>query len=84
MRPTTVQAIVSAYRASNYFYAPHQRCLIKSLGLFDMLRGAGHAPRLLLGVRDGPFAAHAWVEIGDAVVSDTHDQVAVYQPIFVL
>jgi hypothetical protein len=83
-RSRAASEIISAHYASNLILAPHQRCLIKSIGLFDMLELAGHYPRLILGVRDYPFVAHAWVQLEDIVVGDSLDHVALYQPILVV
>ncbi|WP_342251634.1 lasso peptide biosynthesis B2 protein [Sphingomonas sp. OTU376] len=74
---------VSAYRASNLIYSADQRCLLKSIALFGLLKRSGQMPALVLGVRDAPFAAHAWVELGDAVVSDLVEVISRYTPIMV-
>lgn len=79
----SAQRIVAAFRASNLIYSAEQRCLVKSIALFDLLKRGGHAPALVLGVRDSPFSAHAWVELGDAVVSDLVEVIARYTPIMV-
>lgn len=42
------------------------RCLLSSLVLFDLLRGEGEEPALVIGLPDAPTSkdAHAWVELG--------------------
>ncbi|WP_447725571.1 lasso peptide biosynthesis B2 protein [Sphingomonas koreensis] len=77
-------AIISAHRATDLILSANQRCLTKSLGLYELLRSAGYRPKLVIGVRDRPFAAHAWVELDDAVANDRIDHIALFQPILVL
>lgn len=47
-------------------------CLSRSLTLWHLLRRQGVAADLRIGVRraDGAFQAHAWVEVGGAVLND--------------
>jgi hypothetical protein len=76
--------IVSAHRATNLLVSAHDRCLIKSIALLDMLRCAGHDATLVIGVQNSPFGAHAWVELDDAVVSDSVEVVSLYMPVMVV
>lgn len=59
-------------------------CLPDAIALHRLLSQQGLRARLVLGVRDGPFAAHAWVQTTDAILSDTLDPVRELTPIFVL
>lgn len=77
-------AIIAAHRASNLLFSAHDRCLGKALALHAMLHAAGHEPRLILGVRDYPFGAHAWVELEGMAASDPVDRIAFYQPLMIL
>jgi len=36
---------------------------------------------LAIAVRTGPFGAHAWVQVGDAIVNDSVDNVRDFTPI---
>lgn len=59
--------------AENMFIARGSRgdCLPRSLALFKYLRRSGFPVRHIIGVRQHPFAAHAWVEHqGDVVLDD--------------
>lgn len=58
-----------------------RRCLPDALALFTVLRRRDLAATLVIGVRDAPFAAHAWVEARDLVLSDPLASVGEYQPI---
>lgn len=59
---------------------PAATCLVQCLAAAWLLRGAGFAPELKLGVRTGTegFGAHAWLEyagevlIGGEVMGDYH------------
>jgi hypothetical protein len=79
-----VEAIAAAARASDRLVSAHQRCLMKSIALFDLLVLTGHRPALVLGVRDHPFTAHAWVQLEDRVVGDRLESIELYQPILVI
>lgn len=77
----SVETIAAAFRASNLISSAHERCLIKSIALFDLLFSNGHRPMLVLGVRDFPFTAHAWVQLDDQVVGDRLERILLYRPI---
>ena len=56
-------------------------CLTEALAADTMLRRYGHAPSLKIGVRRGAVIsldAHAWVEVGGAVVIGTTPLLAEY------
>jgi hypothetical protein len=57
------------------------RCLLESLVLLWVLRRAGIAAELLLGVRTimGPFEAHAWVEYEGRVLNDVASVRSIYE-----
>lgn len=79
-----VEQVSAAFAASNIVFSAHERCLLKSLALFDMLHWAGHGATLVFGVRDHPFNAHAWVQRGDCVLNDSVERVAPYRPILIV
>ena len=56
-------------------------CLVRSLLLARYLLRRRIPADLTLGVRLGPFAAHAWVECGGSVVNDHLETVQAYTPI---
>lgn len=60
------------------------RCLVRSLAAYSLLRRNRIAAQLVLGVRSAPFGAHAWVQYEDIVLNDTVEQVRSYTPIMVL
>jgi len=62
-------------------FTAHDKCLHDSLALLDFLAGEGILATWILGVRTGPFAAHAWVQSGGVVLSDQHEHVRQFQPI---
>jgi hypothetical protein len=53
----------------SFFYTAESHCLFDSLALFEFL--AGHSVRsdLVVGVRTGPFQAHAWVQAGNVALN---------------
>jgi hypothetical protein len=81
--PSALDAHLRAFAAADRIFSPHDRCLPRSIALAQVLIDAGHSASLVLGVRANPFAAHAWVQIRDAVVGDDLDRVRTYSPILV-
>lgn len=61
-----------------------QACLPDSLALATLLRRRGVDCRLVIGVKDAPFGAHAWVQSTDHILSDDHASVADFVPILAL
>ena len=51
-------------------YPAHVSCLHRSAATAWILRKYGHAARLVIGVQNLPFKAHAWVEVEDTIVND--------------
>ncbi len=79
-----IEQVAAAHRASDLIISPHQRCLMKAVGLFDLLVRSGHRPDFIMGVRDYPFTAHAWIQLGDMVIGDRRERVARYRPILAI
>ncbi|ESQ79308.1 lasso peptide biosynthesis B2 protein [Asticcacaulis sp. YBE204] len=69
---------------SGRFIDRHNRCLENSLAFTTRCRRQGLAADLILGVKMGPFAAHAWVQSGETVLNDRLDQVRHFTPILVV
>lgn len=63
------------------WYPRRRVCLFDSLALTRFMLEHGLAPTLVLGVRTMPFAAHCWVELNGALVSDMSDHCASFTPI---
>lgn len=59
-------------------------CLRDSIALLDFLAPRGHFPTLVFGVISSPFAAHCWVQSGDATLNETRDRAAAFTPILVV
>lgn len=60
------------------------QCLLDSLALMHFLALRRLYPHIVIGVRSHPFRAHAWVQTGDLVLNDLHENVRRFQPIHVL
>lgn len=57
-------------------------CVPDSLALARFLWRRGVPAEVYFGVRLDPFAAHAWVQLGDMILSDNVNVVADYTPVF--
>lgn len=77
-----LRATVASYlRLRPLMFSAHDRCLHDSLSLLDFLAPEGWYPSWVIGVATQPFRAHAWVQSGDLVISDLHENVRGYTPI---
>lgn len=56
-------------------------CLYRAFVLLSLLRRAGEDAVWVFGVRTWPFGAHCWLQVGDAVLDDDPERIAVYTPI---
>ena len=71
MRVDLNAAIRSFLVAEHFFPSSPDDCLPRSLSLFRYLTCLGVPAVHKIGVTLTPFTAHAWVEVGDAVVLDS-------------
>ena len=71
-------------RLRTYVYTAKDACLFDSLVLTHFLHRYGLAPTFTIGVHKRPFAAHAWVQIGDFVIDDRLEALQRYTPILVI
>jgi hypothetical protein len=75
---------IDTYLRSARAISTQDQCLRWSISMVRFLRRRHYYPNLVLGVRMMPFSAHAWVQDGDVVLSDTVEQVSAYTPILVV
>ena len=71
----------SFFRLRIWFYTAYRHCLIDSLVLSVYLTRRMVPCTLVIGVSTRPFAAHAWVQIGECVLNDTVEHVLTFTPI---
>lgn len=57
------------------------QCLYRAYLLRVYLASKGHGATWVFGVRTWPFSAHCWLQIGDILLDDDLDRVALYTPI---
>lgn len=65
-------------------FTSRDRCLFDSLALMYLLHLEGLDARWVIGVKDRPFAAHAWVQQDDLVLNDLHEHVRRFTPILIV
>lgn len=76
--------VAAAFEACNALVSAHDRCLPRSLAITHRLIGVGARPHLVLGVKLGPFQAHAWVQCGDTLINERVEVARPFTPILVL
>lgn len=64
--------LVSIADRAAMYYLSRARCLHYSAALVCLTRLYGAPTELVIGVRQRPFIAHAWVEYGGAVLAGVH------------
>ncbi len=80
-RSAARQATAAFQRARHYFSGIDE-CLSRGVAMRRVLAGKGCEARLVIGVTL-PFAAHCWVQLGSAVLTDPLDVVTPYTPILI-
>lgn len=69
-------------RVSLWFYSRRDQCLFDSLVLTRFLYWHKIVPTLVFGVSTKPFAAHAWVQVSDVMLTDAVELALQTTPIF--
>jgi len=79
-----IASIAAAADAIAFVTRSHNRCLVRGLAVHAACRARGIPAKLVLGVIGHPFAAHCWVQLGDAVLVGGYEQARLYTPILVV
>lgn len=72
------RAICRGVELACVFYFREVRCLQRSATITILLRNAGFAAEMVIGVQQCPFRSHAWVEVAGRVVGDKPYTPALY------
>jgi hypothetical protein len=80
----SLQSIAGAFVTSAMILRAADQCLPRAIAAARLCWRRGLDAALILGVRLHPFAAHSWVQSGEAVVVGDLEQVRLYTPILVL
>jgi hypothetical protein len=76
--------VAGAFVASAVLLRADDQCLPRAIAARRLCQRHGQEAALVLGVRLEPFAAHSWVQCGDAVIVGELENVRLYTPILVL
>lgn len=79
-RQDTHIRVAAAFQRARRYALATDRCLERGIAMRRTLARAGCDARLVFGVTL-PFAAHCWVQMGGAVLTDPLDVVLRYKPI---
>jgi len=80
--PDEAGVIARGYDKARVFVPAKRLCVPDSLALAQALWCRGIAADVFFGVRLNPFAAHAWVQQDNLLLSDPLNIVADYRPVF--
>lgn len=75
-------AIARGYASARMLLPAARLCVPDSLALLRCLWTRGAGGDLFFGVRLDPFAAHAWVQHGETILSDSLGTVSEYRAVF--
>ncbi|WCM26347.1 lasso peptide biosynthesis B2 protein [Sphingomonas sp. QA11] len=81
---TVLRKVAGAFVTSGMLLRAADQCLPRAIAAGRLCRRHGQEVALIFGVRLNPFAAHSWVQSGDAVVVGDLEQVRLYTPILVV
>lgn len=81
---TVLRRIAGAFVTSGMLLRAADQCLPRAIAARRLCRSQGQDVALIFGVRLNPFAAHSWVQSGNAVVVGDLEQVRLYTPILVV
>ena len=76
--------VAGAFAASAMLLRAADQCLPRAIAARRLCQRHGQEAALVFGVRLNPFAAHSWVQCGDAVIVGDLENVRLYTPILVL
>ena len=65
-----IEQICAAVDVACIWYWKEVLCLQRSAATACLLKGSGVRAEMVIGARQMPFRAHAWVEVGGRVVND--------------
>jgi hypothetical protein len=80
----SLRVLARALSQTDLIFGRTKRCLPRSLAFMALCHSCRVYPKLVIGVRTHPFAAHCWVQLGDRVLNDTIDNVRIFSPIMAL
>lgn len=79
-----LRRVAGAFVASAALLRAHDQCLPRAIAARRLCNRLGQAAALVFGVRIDPFAAHSWVQSGDAVIVGDLETVRLYTPILAI
>lgn len=81
---TRLREIAAAFATGAMLLRAADQCLPRAIAAWRLCSRHGQDVALIFGVRLNPFAAHSWVQSGDAVIVGDLEQVRLYTPILVI
>ena len=82
VQQSDARQVAAAFKRARHYFSGMDECLSRGVAMRRVLAGKGCEARLVIGVTL-PFAAHCWVQMGSAVLTDPLDVVTPYTPILV-
>lgn len=75
---------VAAFLETSIVMQSHDQCLRRSIAMVNYLAHYTCNPLFVIGVRNNPFEAHAWVQFGEMVLNDDVEKIGRFTPILAI
>lgn len=75
---------LAAFFATSAVTQTHDQCLRRSIAMVNYLTHFACCPLFVIGVRNNPFEAHAWVQFHDMVLNDDVEKIGRFTPILAI
>lgn len=75
---------LAAFLDTSIVTQTHDQCLRRSIAMVNYLAHYACCPLFVIGVRNNPFEAHAWVQSENMVLNDDVEKVGRFTPILVI
>jgi len=76
--------VVAAFLTTSIVSQSHDQCLRRSIAMVQFLTDFAYSPLFVIGVRNNPFEAHAWVQDEDMALNDEVEKIGRFTPILAI
>ena len=81
---TPADKVLASFFETSIVTKNHDQCLRRSIAMVHYLTQYGCYPLFVIGVRNNPFEAHAWVQIRNIALNDDVEKIGRFTPILAI
>jgi hypothetical protein len=78
------EKVLASFFETSIVIQNHDQCLRRSVAMVNYLTQHACHPLFVIGVRNNPFEAHAWVQIQDIALNDHVEKIGRFTPILAI